>query len=91
MSELIRLKLHNKYKLFCTSSIRICAHFEYLHCAGSPPFEFKRKTRGTRFSDLCVCVSVCAYLDGGSIIGLSPHPAGEQLWGGWSGEAEVLD
>ncbi len=29
--------------------------------------------------------------DGGSIIGLSPHPAGEQLWDGWSGEAGFLD
>lgn len=29
--------------------------------------------------------------DGRSIIGLSPHPAGEQLWDGWSWEAGCLD
>lgn len=36
-------------------------------------------------------MSTCVDLDGGSIIGISPHPAGEQLWDGWSGEARSLD
>lgn len=39
---------------------------------------------------VCVCVWTLTE-DGGSIIVHSPHPAGEQLSDGWSGEAGILN
>lgn len=65
----------------------VVVNFENLHCAGLPPVELKERTRFSKSA--CVCMSVYVWTlmeDGGSIVGLSPHSAGEQLWDGWSGE-----
>lgn len=65
----------------------ILIHFEYLHCAGLPPLELKERTRLSKSA--CVCFSLYVWTlmeDRESIVGLSPHTAGEQLWDGWSGE-----
>lgn len=52
------------------------------------PWSLKRKA-GEQDLENLVCL--CMDLDGESIIGLSPHPAGEQLWDVWGGEAGFLD